>query len=119
MSKTIFLPTKNLTTDMDTFEELKKFVVEQRWEYGFPLTRETTLKKDLSLWGDDAVEFIENYGKRFNVDLSKLDLKKYFPPDGDFILPAILRMLFLKKQPEYLPLTLGDLEEAVRKGKLV
>ncbi|MBS1559894.1 MAG: DUF1493 family protein [Bacteroidetes bacterium] len=40
--------------------------------------RETTLKKDLSLWGDDAVEFIENYGKRFNVDLSELDFKKIF-----------------------------------------
>jgi len=48
-----------------------------------------------------------------------LTSKKYFLPEGDFILPAILRMLFLKKQPEYTPMTLGDLEEAVKKGKLV
>lgn len=103
---------------MEVFEKIKEFVVKQRWEYDFPLSRETTLRKDLKLWGDDAVEFMEEYGKVFNVDLSELDLKKYFPPDGDIILPAIIRTLLLKKHPEYSTLTLGDLEDAAKNGKL-
>jgi hypothetical protein len=71
------------------------------------------------LWGDDAFEFIEAYTKEFNVDLSEFDMKKYFPPEGDVILPAIMRALRLKKEPEYFPLTLGDLEGGIKKGKLV
>lgn len=58
-------------------------------------------------------------GKDLMLIFLNLTSKKYFLPEGDFILPAILRMLFLKKQPEYTPMTLGDLEEAVKKGKLV
>lgn len=102
---------------MNTFEEICQFVVEQRWEYDFPLTRETTLRKDLSLGGDDAAEFIENYGKRFKVDLNKFIFDNYFPPEGDFILRKIIGVLFSKKDPDYIPITLGDLEEAAKKGK--
>jgi len=103
---------------MDVFEQIKEFVTKQRWEYNFPLTRETELRKGLKLWGDDAVEFVSAFGKEFNVDLSSLDLNKYFPPEGDRILPAIIRMVMFKKKPEYSSLTLGDLEKAVKIGKL-
>lgn len=103
---------------MDNFELIKKFVTKQRWEYDFPLTRETTLRSELKLWGDDAVDFIISFGKEFNVDISTLDLNKYFPPEGDRILPTIFRLLSLKKKPEYFSITLGDLEESVKKGKL-
>jgi acyl carrier protein len=104
---------------MDNLEKIKQMVVKQRWEYDFPLTRETTLRKDLKLWGDDAFEFIEAYGREFSVDLSEFDIKKYFPPEGDSILPAIIRVFCLKKEPKYFPLTLGDLDEGIKKGKLV
>ena len=104
---------------MDNFESIKQFVTKHRWEYDFPYTRETELRKDLKLWGDDAVEFIIAFGKEFNVDISTLDCNKYFPPEGDRILPAIFRLLSLKKKPEYFSLTLGDLEQAIKNGKLV
>lgn len=104
---------------MENLEKIKELVVKLRWEYDFPLTRETTLRKDLKLWGDDAFDFIKAFSEEFNVDLSGFDIKKYFPPEGDFILPAIIRALRLKKEPEYLPLTLGHLEDAISRGKLV
>ncbi len=110
---------KKLKAGMDTFEDLKRFVAGQRWEYGFPLTRDTTLREDLRLWGDDAVEFIAEFGKKFDVDLSELQLEKYFPPEGDLILPALLRALRLRKQPKYITITLGDLEESIKKKKLL
>jgi hypothetical protein len=42
----------------ETFDQIKAFVIEQRWEYDFVLTRETELRKDLKIWGDDATDFI-------------------------------------------------------------
>ena len=75
---------------MDNFGQIKEFVIRKRWEYNFPLTRETELRKELKLSGDDATEFIIAFGKEFNVDLSNLDLNRYFPPEGDKILPAIM-----------------------------
>jgi acyl carrier protein len=102
----------------ETFDQIKAFVVEQRWEYDFVLTSETELMKDLKIWGDDATDFILAFGKAFNVDLSKMHLDKYFPPEGNPILSTIIRLLMLKKAPVYLSLTLGDLEEAVKTGRL-
>jgi hypothetical protein len=70
------------------------------------------------MWGDDAFEFIEAFGKAFGVDLSEFDIKKYFRPEGDVILPAIVKAISGNKK-EYLPLTLGDLKKAIEKGKLI
>jgi acyl carrier protein len=106
------------TCSNETFDQIKAFVVEQRWEYDFVLTRKTELRKDLKIWGDDATDFILAFGKAFNVDLSKMDLDKYFPPEGNAFLSNIIRLLILKKAPTYLSLTLGDLEEAVKTGRL-
>ena len=49
----------------------------------------------------------------------KMYLDKYFPPEGSAILSTIIRLLMLKQAPTYLSLTLGDLEEAVKTGRLV
>jgi hypothetical protein len=106
------------TCSNETFYQIKAFVIEQRWEYDFVLTRKTELRKDLKIWGDDATDFILAFGKAFNVDLSKMDLDKYFPPEGNAFLSNIIRLLILKKVPTYLSLTLGDLEEAVKTGRL-
>jgi acyl carrier protein len=103
----------------ETFDQIKAFVIDQRWEYDFVLNGETELRKDMMIWGDDATDFILAFGKAFNVDLPKMDLDKYFPPEGSAILSTIIRLLMLKQAPTYLSLTLGDLEEAVKKGHLV
>ena len=104
--------------EMNYMEIIINFVTKQRWEYNFPLTRDTELRKDLKLWGDDAVEFIIAFSAEFDVDISSFDINKYFPPEGDAILPAIRRLLSMKKKQEYTVLTLGDLEQAIDKGKL-
>lgn len=100
-------------------EEMKKFVNEIRGGYTFDLTKDTKLQEDLNIWGDDAVEFIENFGGNFNVDISEFDFNKYFKPEGDMILSSIVNLFRKTKQPEFTPLTLGDLEQAIRNGKLV
>ncbi len=100
-------------------EEIKKFVNEIRGGYTFDFTKDTKLQEDLNIWGDDAVEFIENFGGNFNVDISEFDFNKYFKPEGDMILASIVNLFRKTKPPEFTPLTLGDLEQAIRNGKLV
>jgi hypothetical protein len=64
----------------------------QMGTYKMPITRDTCLEKDLGIIGDDAVELLLAYSQEFDVDVSKLNLGKYFTPEGDTILPAILSM---------------------------
>lgn len=104
--------------NIEIFENLKRFISKQRWDYDFPLTEETTLEKDLSIYGDDAVEFIVAFGKEFNVDVSKFMAADYFSSEGDSILPAIIRFLTGKKKQKQKDLKLKHLEKAVIAGKL-
>ena len=103
---------------MEVFEKIKELIASKRWEYDFPLTRETTLQGDLKIWGDDAFEFIEAFGREFNVDLTKFEFGKYFKAEGDWILTSIFGFILGKKKQTYVPITLGDLEKAAIEGKL-
>jgi hypothetical protein len=102
----------------EVLEKLKQFVVEQRWEYDFPLTRATLVETELKITGDDAVEFLIAYGKCFNVDVSHFMAADYFDGEGDVILPAIIRAITGKKKPLKKNLTLGHLEKGILAGRL-
>ena len=94
-------------------------LVEKRMgKYQMPIVRETALEKDLGISGDDAVEFLMDFSKEFNVDMSNFDIKKYFFPEGDSILPAIVRLFTGKRQRKQKELRLGDLGKAVIAGRL-
>lgn len=96
---------------MNTFEELKKFVVDQRWEYPFELKKTTRLYEDLKLYGDDAVDFFVAFGVKFNVDLKNFHLDLFFKGEGFSVLPSQNRELRKSISQE-------DLETAVEKGYL-
>lgn len=99
-------------------EEIKQFVNEIRGGYTFNFTEDTKLQEDLDIWGDDAVEFIENFGKNFDVDISEFDFSKYFKSEGDIILTSVVNLFRKTKSQKFTSLTLGDLEQARRNGKL-
>jgi hypothetical protein len=102
----------------DIFERLKKFIVEERWEYDFPLTRETTIEKELGITGDDSDDFLIAFGKEFNVDVSQFRIGDYFSGEGDPILPAIIRLFTGKKKRQRKILTISHLEKAAIAGRL-
>lgn len=77
------------------------------------MTESTRLYYDLNLYGDDAVEFLDRFMVRFSVDMSEFRFADYFPSEGDWILPSILRFLMGKSQPTYRSLTLSDLQLAI------
>lgn len=100
------------------FEKIQNFVEEQRWKYPFELKRTTTLEKDLKITGDDADEFIHSFGEKFDVDVTNFDISEYFEPEGDKILPAMIRFLTGQKKQKLKELSLGDLELAIKVRKL-
>jgi len=75
------------------------------------------IEKDLGIYGDDAVELILGFGKKFDVDVSEFMADKYFSAEGDFILPALLRLLIGNKTTKY-ELTIKNLVDAVKYKKL-
>lgn len=107
----------------NVFEEIKKLVYKERWKYKQELTRNTRLLDDLRIDGDDADDFFHAFKERFKVDLSSLDLRKYFNPEGfDPIgLSVLISKIRGKKFPKISekPITLGDLEIAVKMGKWI
>lgn len=100
---------------MDSFEKILKFVLRERGRYKKTLTRETTLEKDLKISGEDSDEFIEAFGREFNVEISQLDLSKHFVSEGSF---ALFKLILFGIDTGKTPITLGDLEKAIKKENL-
>ncbi len=105
-----------MNTNSAIFDELTSFVEEYRYTYPFKLERTTSLYPDMNIYGDDAVEFILAFSKKFGVDVSNFMLASYVPPEE---LPVFtcFKELF-GKAGQIKELTLGHLEAAIRKGKL-
>lgn len=102
----------------NTFDELKKFILDERAEFSFELRRETQIERDLNIWGDDACDFIMAFGDRFRVDISKFNIDDYFDPEGDAFLRTIQNWFKWKHKKNKKSLTLGDLEQAIVCKKL-
>ena len=75
------------------------------------------LLKDLGIDGDDAVELIVKFGKKFDVDIQKFNYQDYFGLEGAFC-PLFLLMPSWWKRKHIKSLTVSDLIDAVKKGKL-
>ena len=106
----------------ETWERLEVFAREElgRPLFGGRLDLQPTsrLEEDLGLTGLDAVEFIDNWAKTFNVQVHDFPYRRYFGPEGQELLSSILG-LFSKhfRRPPLVPLTLGMLAEAMRRGR--
>lgn len=103
---------------MDLIAEIIGLIKKERGKYDFQINANTRLQEDLDVWGDDAAEFLNVYRKKFNVDLTEFKFDEYFRPEGDIVLPTIYRLIQFKKPPTYKSLTIGDLYDGVKNGKL-
>ena len=102
----------------DIFNRLQTFVIKESFVDDEEITRETKLEDDLGIKGNDAVEFLLAYSKEFNVDLSRFMAKDYFSPEGDVILPALIRLFTGKPKLNRKQLTVGHLERGIMEGRL-
>ncbi len=64
------------------FNKLKEFIVQQAGVDVHEVTPDARLYEDLGIYGDDAVELLIEYGKKFNVDVSKFMAADYFEGEG-------------------------------------
>lgn len=106
----------SMNTEM--FIRLKEFTIKQAAVKAEEVTEDASLENDLGVYGDDAMEFIMAFSKEFNVDVSKFMAAEYFSPEGDSILPAIIRMFTGKKHPKQKELRIKHLVKAVVAGRL-
>ena|ERR1700733_8383698 len=79
---------------------------------------QSRIYENLRIYGDDAVELLIAYGKEFDVDVSNFMAADYFEPEGDQILPAILRLITGRSPKIYKVLTVAHLEKGIVAGKL-
>ncbi len=104
--------------DQELFNKVKEFAVNQAAVEEKEVTESASIEDDLGVHGDDAVEFIIAFGKKFNVDVSKFMAAEYFSPEGDVILPAIILFFTGKKKRKHKDLKIMHLEKAVIAGRL-
>jgi acyl carrier protein len=95
--------------DDEILIQVTSLIEKQMGKYRKPITRETCLENDLGISGDDAVELLLAYSKKFSVDISKLDIRKYFMPEGDTILSSLIG----SKERKEKQLTIGDLAKGI------
>jgi hypothetical protein len=82
-------------------------------ELGVPTSRlapGTTLGRDLGVDGDDGLELIAAYGRRFDVDLSAFRPGKHFGPEAAGNPLIWLWWVVSRSWPKFVPITLADLE---------
>jgi acyl carrier protein len=96
----------------EIFETLSDFVIKQSCVDDEPITRDTELKDDLGVDGDDGVEFIIEFGRVFNVDVSNFLAAQYFHPEGGGLFFGLDPGVDVKK------ITVGHLEKAIFAGRL-
>lgn len=106
----------------ETWQQLEAFarVELRRPLFGGQLNLQPSsrLEQDLGLTGHDATEFIDTWAQRFKVDVQGFSSGRYFGPEGFDVLSPLLG-LFSKRfrRPALVPLTLGMLAEAMRRGR--
>ena len=102
----------------NTYDKIKIFVSQKCAVSIQELSPQTQLTKDMGLDGDDAVDFMEAFSKEFDVDLSEFEFSKHFGPEAGFNpFVYLYYLLSAKFKPQYIPITLYDLQEAINKKK--
>lgn len=107
-----------MTMNTDLFSELQEFIVNKVGVDYAEVTRDAKLEEDLGIYGDDAIELLVAYEKKFSVNISNFMAADYFSPEGDIILPALIRMITGKKKKKTKYLTIEHLEKGILAGTL-
>lgn len=105
----------------ETCERVIQFVSMQTRINAQKLTLSSTLFQDLGIDGDDAIDLLRAFSEEFRVDLSELDPKQHFGPEG-FGPSAIFLWLFSIlgiERSELTPISLSDLAEAAEAGRWI
>lgn len=101
----------------EIFEKLKAFVIKQAAVEDEEVTVDAQIEDDLGVTGDDAVDFLIEYGKAFNVDVTKFMAADYFRGEGGIGVPWFIKKLLGIKRSRKI-LTVGHLAKGILAGRL-
>lgn len=106
----------------DIWNQLEAFAREElgRPIFGGPLklTPDSRFEEDLRITGVDAVEFIDKWAETFDVAAQGFPYSRYFGPDSWDVVRSVVAIFSTKyRAPPLVPLTLGMLAEAMRRGR--
>lgn len=106
--------------NIELLNEVKAFVGEYWGEPKTQLSAETSINDDLGMDGDDGLEFMDAFSRRFAVDLGTFPYDNYFGPEAPAtpisIIASTIRRLRTGKWTDLSPLTLRQLAEAAENG---
>lgn len=110
-----------LAMNMALLNEVTAFVVEYWGEPKSGLSAETSINDDLGMDGDDGLEFMEAFSRRFAVDLAAFPYDNYFGVEASAtpisLIASALRRLTTGKWTTLSPLTVRQLAEAAENGR--
>ena len=112
-----------MAVNMELLDEVIAFVAEYWEEPKSALSAETSINKDLGMDGDDGLEFMLAFSRRFAVDLGAFPYDNYFGNESAAtpisIIAMIIRRFTTGKATKLSPLTLRQLAMAVENGSWV
>jgi hypothetical protein len=102
-----------------TLDNLKAYLHHKYGIDPIKINRETSLLYDLGMKGDDVDDFFRDLAKAFKIEITKLDLTKFFIGNEplDFMSPIIrfFKREDVSKKPT---ITVGDIERFIETGVL-
>lgn len=107
----------------DTFLILQVYI-SKYWTCSITNIKANTTLDDLGMFGDDKLDFLNDYSREFNVDISGFDFDKYIEPETDMSYhnDAIYRF-FLKKRLttkfDKETISISMLVDGIKNGKLI
>ena len=107
--------------DDKILKEVIQFIPEHLLPKNKEITEELSLEKDLGIYGEDAWFFILDFSEKFKVDVDDFNLDNYFTKESRWLSSWIKRHVFKSNTTSNnkKELTIRDLVESVKKGKLV
>lgn len=113
----------SLAMNMELLNEVIAFVAEYWAEPKSQLFAETSINNDLGMDGDDGLEFMQAFSRRFAVDLGTFPHDNYFGAEAAAtpisIIALTIQWLTTGKSTTLSPLTLRQLATAVENGRWV
>jgi hypothetical protein len=125
----LFISENKLHMQENNFFVVEKYI-KQKYKFldEVDINSDTLIEYDLGFAGDRAADFIIDFSKEFEIDISEFDFGYYFGHDGvDFIGISLLVNWFLNLfrkekivmiRDDFKPMTIDDLEKALDKKVL-
>ena len=101
----------------ELFESVRRFAAD---ELGCDVDRvraESSLFHDLGVDGADGCEFMEAFGSRFGVDMSRFDACLHFGPEAGGNPFVWLQWTITRSWPRMVPITIADLAAAAHSAR--